>query len=83
MQSATETRAPPRSHAPWWRRWRVAEAAKVVALAGALGWLVVRGAGSIGYNWQWFQVPRYLWRVVDGELIWGPLVKGLMVTLQM
>ena len=55
----------------------------MVALAGALGWLVVRGAGSIGYNWQWFQVPRYLWRVVDGELIWGPLVKGLMVTLQM
>ena len=47
-----------------------------------LGWLVMRGAGSMGYNWQWHRLPRYLWRTVDGQLIWGPLMKGLFVTLQ-
>jgi polar amino acid transport system permease protein len=63
-------------------RWRLVEAAKLAALTGALAWIVVRGAGSMGYNWQWYRVPPYLWRVVDGELIWGPLARGLVVTLQ-
>ena len=35
----------------------------------------------MGYDWQWAKVPRLLFRVVDGELIWGPLMKGLFVTL--
>ncbi|MGI9491083.1 MAG: amino acid ABC transporter permease [Geminicoccaceae bacterium] len=47
-----------------------------------LVWLVYLGATSMGYNWQWYRVPRYIYRVVDGELIWGPLTKGLLVTLQ-
>jgi polar amino acid transport system permease protein len=81
-ENAPGSRPPPRVDTAWWRRWRVGEAVKLLLLTGALGWLVVRGAGSIGYNWQWFRVPRYLWRVVDGELIWGPLAKGLVVTLQ-
>ena len=74
-------RPPPRIDAGWWRRWRLWDAAKLLALTGALAWLVIRGAGSMGYNWQWFRVPRYFWRV-DGELIWGPLVRGLVVTLE-
>jgi polar amino acid transport system permease protein len=35
----------------------------------------------MGYAWQWAKVPRLLYRFVDGELIWGPLMKGLFVTL--
>jgi polar amino acid transport system permease protein len=50
--------------------------------AALLAWLIYLGATSMGYNWQWYRVPRYFYRVVDGELIWGPLVKGLLVTLQ-
>ena len=50
--------------------------------AGLLAWLIYLGATSMGYNWQWYRVPRYIYRVVDGELILGPLVKGLWVTLQ-
>jgi polar amino acid transport system permease protein len=49
---------------------------------GLLIWLVYLGATSMGYNWQWYRVPRYLYRVIDGELILGPLIKGLLVTLQ-
>ncbi len=53
-------------------------------LAGAalLVWGVIAGAGAMGYNWQWYRVPRYIYRVIDGELIWGPLVKGLLVTIE-
>ncbi|MGH1481849.1 MAG: amino acid ABC transporter permease [Geminicoccales bacterium] len=50
--------------------------------SGLVAWLVYLGATSMGYNWQWYRVPRYLYRVIDGELIWGPLIKGLLVTLQ-
>ena len=45
-------------------------------------WLTLRGAQSMAYNWQWYRVPRFFFRVVDGELIWGPLVNGLRVTLE-
>ena len=47
-----------------------------------IGWLLVRGAQSFGYNWQWYRVPAYLFRFIDGEIYPGPLVRGLMVTLE-
>ena len=50
--------------------------------SAALIWLIYLGATSMGYNWQWYRVPRYIYRVVDGELIFGPLIRGLLVTLQ-
>lgn len=63
-------------------RWRpVFEVAQFVVLCGALAWLTMRGAGQMGYGWQWYRVPQYLYRYVDGELIWGPLLRGLVVTL--
>ena len=43
---------------------------------------MVSGAMSMGYNWQWYRVPQFLYLVVEGELIWGPLAKGLLVTLE-
>ncbi|MEM7547644.1 MAG: amino acid ABC transporter permease [Pseudomonadota bacterium] len=49
---------------------------------GLLVWGVVAGAGAMGYNWQWYRVPRYFYRVIDGEVIWGPLVKGFWVTIE-
>jgi len=57
----------------------------VVQLAFALAaivWVVLNGAGAFGYNWQWYRVPQYIVRVADGRIIWGPLVSGLLVTLQ-
>jgi polar amino acid transport system permease protein len=44
--------------------------------------LVVYGGRSMGYNWQWYRVPPFLLRVVDGEIVWGPLLRGLVVTLE-
>jgi len=45
-------------------------------------WGIYAGAASMGYNWQWYRIPRYIYRVIDGEIIWGPLVKGTLVTLE-
>ena len=64
------------------RKSRIIDITSFLLLVAALGWLVMRGAAGMGYNWQWFRIPRYLWRVIDGQLIWGPLMKGLFVTLQ-
>ena len=64
--------------------WRSAGFDCVVFAVMMLGfcWLIVQGAQSMGYNWQWYRVPQYLYRVIDGEFIWGPLLRGLWVTLQ-
>lgn len=46
-----------------------------------IGWVIYSGAAAMGYNWQWYRVSEYLYRVVDGEFIYGPLLKGLWMTL--
>lgn len=48
-----------------------------------LGWLVWRGAMAMEYQWQWYRVQPFFYRVVDGELIWGPLIKGVVQTLEL
>ena len=56
--------------------------AKFVLLAGGIVWLLLRGSSRIGYNWQWYQVPRYLFTFEDGIFVPGPLLDGLWVTLE-
>ena len=58
------------------------DAAMFVLLVAALSWLMIRSTENLGYNWQWYQVPRYLYTVVDGHFAAGPLLQGLAVTLQ-
>lgn len=59
--------------------WQVTKAGLVLAF---LGWLIWRGIDAMDYRWQWFRVQPFFFRVVDGEIIWGPLVRGLIMTLQ-
>jgi len=47
-----------------------------------LVWVTIEGAAGMGYNWQWYQIPRYFYRVIDEELIWGPLATGLVITIE-
>jgi polar amino acid transport system permease protein len=74
-------RAPPPARAVPWFRSGWFEFAQFAVLLGAAVWMTVRGAQAMDYRWQWAKVPRLLYRIVDGELIWGPLMKGLFVTL--
>jgi polar amino acid transport system permease protein len=70
------------SHGLLARRSPLIDVGKFVLLTGALLWLAFSGAQSMGYRWQWYRVPQYLARVIDGEVILGPLLRGLLVTLE-
>ena len=56
---------------------------QLIILGGGLIWLLLRGAAEMNYVWQWHRVPQYIYKVIDGELIFGPLLDGLMVTLEL
>src|SRR4051812_12333020 len=73
---------PPPSSALLTRRSPLIDLAQFLLLAGLLIWLGFSGAQSMGYRWQWYRVPQYLLRVIDGEFVPGPLLRGLAVTLE-
>lgn len=41
----------------------------------------MQGAESLGYNWQWNRVPRYLIKISADGWHFGPLLQGLWLTL--
>ncbi len=65
------------------RGWHLAwgDIAQFLALAALLMWLTWRGVAALDYRWQWYRVPAFFYREIDGEIIWGPLVYGLQTTL--
>lgn len=52
-----------------------------ILLLTGLGWLALRSAENIGYNWQWYRIPRYLFTVTETGIVAGPLLLGLKITL--
>lgn len=82
--AARDGRMPPPRRSLWLtRRSPLVDIAQVILLIGALAWLVFAGAQAMEYNWQWYRVPRYIYRVIDGEFIPGPILRGLVVTIQL
>ncbi len=55
---------------------------KYFLVIAAITWLMLNGTEKLGYNWQWYRVPQYLYVVTDGQFISGPLLDGLMVTFR-
>jgi len=54
--------------------------AKFLTLCGLFLWLLMVGTGQLGYHWQWYRIPRFIFTVVDGNVIPGPILQGLWVT---
>jgi len=50
---------------------------------GIIAWLIYAGAAAMEYRWQWYRVGPFFYRMVDGEFIAGPLIRGIIVTLQL
>ena len=74
---------PPKARIRWLgRRSPLIDVAQILALIGIVVWVTLQGAAAMEYNWQWYRVSKYLYRFIDGELIFGALIQGLMVTLQ-
>jgi polar amino acid transport system permease protein len=77
------TRMTPPRPPPHLQRQSVLPDLMIFVLAvGAILYVVLHGAQAMNYHWQWYRVPAFFGRDVDGEFIPGPLLRGLKVTLQ-
>ena len=54
-----------------------------ILVFGIIAWLIYAGAAAMEYRWQWYRVGPFFYRIVDGEFIAGPLIRGIIVTLQL
>ncbi|MBN1850718.1 MAG: amino acid ABC transporter permease [Deltaproteobacteria bacterium] len=55
---------------------------KFTLILAVISWLMIRGTEALHYNWQWYQIPKYIFQIKDGRLVAGPLMQGLSKTLQ-
>ena len=53
-----------------------------VLLILVIVWLLSVSTASLGYNWQWYRMPRYIYTIEDGRFVAGPLILGLLFTLK-
>lgn len=51
-----------------------------VLIMGALVYGAYTGAAQMGYNWQWYNIPRYIWTYTDDGFQLGELMIGLGMT---
>lgn len=61
----------------------VRDALLFAVLVGGAAWAVYVGAAQTGYRWDWYRVPEFFVRRADEGLKAGPLVLGLLLTLQL
>ena len=43
--------------------------------------ILLWNAANIGYNWQWYRIPHYLFTSTESGIVLGPLLLGLKITL--
>jgi polar amino acid transport system permease protein len=51
-------------------------------LVGAIFWFFSNSTEQMGYNWQWYQIPQYIFTHDETGYYAGPLLDGLMVTFR-
>ncbi len=64
------------------RRSPVVDVIQFLALVAVGAWLLGVSTERLGYNWQWYRVPRYIFSFENGRLMAGPLLQGLKITMQ-
>ena len=55
---------------------------KFIILLALIVWGMWVSTTTLGYNWQWYRVPKYLFEIDDGKLFAGDLIKGLFFTFR-
>ncbi len=68
---------------PQVRRFPVVPVVLYVLIIGSIIWGAYAGAQSMGYNWQWYRMPQYFYRLTDDGFQWGEIAIGLVKTLQL
>ena len=54
-----------------------------VAVIGLIVYGSYVGARNMGYNWQWYRVPQYLFSYTENGFQWGEIVIGLVATIKL
>ena len=52
-------------------------------IVGVIAYGAYSGAQSMGYNWQWYRVPQFLYRYTDVGFEWGEIPIGLVATVKL
>lgn len=58
------------------------DSGKFLVLMGLLFWGISQSTEQLGYNWQWYRIPQYIFQVTDHGIYPGLLLQGLGITLQ-
>ncbi len=56
---------------------------QVILIFGIIAWVIYRGAQAMEYQWQWYRIPQFIFQEIDGAIVFGPLVKGLIETIRL
>ena len=73
------------THRTIWRRIHrspLFDIVQFILLVVLILWFFAHSTLQLGYNWQWYRVPRYLYRMEEGQLVAGELIEGLLFTLR-
>lgn len=52
-----------------------------VMIVAVIVWASYTGAQQMGYNWQWYQIPKYFYRITDDGFQVGEIITGLWATI--
>lgn len=52
-----------------------------VIVVYAIIYASLNGAEAMGYNWQWYRIPDYIYKLTDDGFQWGEISIGLVKTL--
>lgn len=61
---------------------QVLDGLKFLLILAIAGFLIARGSSQLGYNWHWQSIPGYFFTLSGGQIKTGPLIDGLLVTLE-
>jgi polar amino acid transport system permease protein len=83
-KSSTETLQPSTGKMRWHRFLRspFSDIIQFISLLALSAWFLTGTIKDSGYHWQWYQIPKYLFLMDDSGFHAGPLLLGLLVTLQ-
>jgi len=72
--------------APALTRFFASTPACIVIYLVVIGFVITtafNGSQAMGYNWQWYQIPKYFYTVTDDGFQWGEIAIGLVKTIEL
>lgn len=71
---------------PVWSRFFASTPVSVIiylCVVGAIIYAAYSGSQAMGYNWQWYRVPKYFYTLTEDGFQWGEISVGLLKTMEL